>query len=246
MTGKYYNIDCMELMAKYPDKHFDIAIVDPPYGIKADGRSKQSRDFYANGNFRVRVDPRNGSIIKFKTKNYKVGNWDSKIPDQSYFNELFRVSKNQIIWGSNYLIFNQKNLSSGRIFWDKCLPNGLSYSDGELAWCSLQNKITQITYKWTGLFQGESIKEGYKNQGNNKLRESRIHPTQKPIKLYEWILTKYAKPTDVILDTHVGSASSLIACENTGNTYVGCELDKDYYETSLKRLEDHCKQQKLF
>ena len=96
------------------------------------------------------------------------------------------------------------------------------------------------------MMQGKSLKEGHILQGSNKLKESRIHPTHKPIKLYEWILTKYAKPTDLILDTHVGSASSLIACENTGNKYVGCELDKDYYEASFKRLEDHCKQQKLF
>ena len=232
MIGEYYNIDCMQLMAKYPDKHFDLAIVDPPYGIKADGRSKQSRDFYANGTFRIKLDPRSKKQIKYKTKSYKIGDWDNKIPDQNYFDELFRVSKNQIIFGENYLIFNQKNLSSGRIYWNKFVPNGMSYSDGELAWVSMQNKITQINFKWAGMMQGKSLKEGHILQGSNKLKESRIHPTHKPIKLYEWLLIKYAKPTDLILDTHVGSASSLIACENTGNKYVGCELDKDYYEQS--------------
>lgn len=232
MIGEYYNMDCMELMAKYPNKHFDLAIVDPPYGIKAD-------------RFFIRktpaIDPRNGKPIITKPK--KIGYWDNERPNKEYFKELTRVSKNQIIWGGNYFA-DLLPPKSCWIVWDKV--NGKSdQADCELAWTSFDTAVRQIEYMWC-IAQGKSIKDGRVAQGNNKLWEKKIHPTQKPVKLYEWLLTKYAKPTDLILDTYVGSASSLIACENIGNKYAGCELDKDYYEVSLKRLEDHCKQQKLF
>jgi site-specific DNA-methyltransferase (adenine-specific) len=214
MTGEYYNIDCMELMAKYPDKHFDLAIVDPPYGINIGTEIDRSR---------FRPNSSGNSFVKYEAQ-MKDKQWDKQIPDQSYFNELFRVSKNQIIWGGNYFI---EHLKKTRCFivWDKqvFVP---TMSRIELAYTSFK--------KHSQIFICPSA------------QNNRFHATQKPVKLYEWILMKYAKPTDLILDTHVGSASSLIACESTGNTYVGCELDKDYYETSLKRLEDHCKQQKLF
>jgi site-specific DNA-methyltransferase (adenine-specific) len=204
----------MELMAKYPDKHFDLAIVDPPYGI---GVSKGTW----------------GSGKKAKVTNYGKKNWDHTTPNQLYFDELFRVSKNQIIFGANYFISKIPYDSPCWIVWDK--DNSGGFADCELAWSSFKTAVKKFKYTWNGMLQE-----------NMKQKEIRIHPTQKPVKLYEWILTNYAKPTDLILDTHVGSASSLIACENTGNIYVGCELDKDYYEASLKRLEDHCKQQKLF
>jgi site-specific DNA-methyltransferase (adenine-specific) len=216
MTGEYYNVDCMELMAKYPDKHFDLAIVDPPYGIGEDGSRNHTR-----GN-------------KAIPKNYKPfsGN-DIDSPELNYFRELIRVSKNQIIFGANHFISKIPIDSPYWIVWDK--NNTGDFADCELAWTSFKTAVRKFKYTWNGMLQGDM-----------KNKEIRIHPTQKPVKLYEWLLTKYSKPTDLILDTHVGSASSLIACENTGNKYIGCEFDKDYYETSLKRLEDHCKQQKLF
>ena len=214
MIGEYYNMDCMELMAKYPDKHFDLAIVDPPYGIRQDGHRENNRSKLAI------------------SKNYHKALWDQDSPSEEYFKELYRVSKNQFIWGANnYPQYLKK--SPCWIVWDK--DNSGNFADCELAYGSFDTSVRKFKYRWNGMLQ-----EDMKN------KEIRIHPTQKPIKLYEWILTKYAKFTDLILDTHVGSASSLIACENTGNKYVGCELDKDYYEASLKRLEDHCKQQKLF
>lgn len=217
MIGKYYNIDCMEIMAKYPDKHFDLAIVDPPYGIGEDGSKNQTRGFKAT------------------SKNYKPFYGNDKEPaSKEYFNHLFRVSINQIIFGANHFISRIPFDSSCWLVWDKDNKNN-DFADCELAWTSFNTAVRKFKFRWNGMLQ-----EDMKN------KEIRIHPTQKPVKLYEWILTKYAKPTDLILDTHVGSASSLIACENTGNKYVGCELDKDYYEASLKRLEDHCKQQKLF
>ena len=214
MIGEYYNIDCMELMAKYPDKHFDLAIVDPPYGINVGTEIDRSK---------FRPNSSKNAFTKYE-KQMQEKQWDKSIPNKNYFNELFRVSKNQIIWGGNYFLEFLKNTRCFLI-WDKqvFVP---TMSRIELAYTSFR--------KHSQIFICPSA------------QNDRFHATQKPIKLYEWILTKYAKPTDLILDTHVGSASSIIACENTGNKYVGCELDKDYYEASLKRLEDHCKQQKLF
>lgn len=217
MIGEYYNMDCMELMAKYPDKHFDLAIVDPPYGIDV-----INTGFVGGGKLA-------------KAKNYGSKNWDKNAPLYSYFIELKRISKNQIIWGANHFIQNIPNANSSCwIVWDKDNKNN-DFADCELAWTSFKTAVRKFKFKWNGMLQE-----------NMKNKEIRIHPTQKPVKLYEWILTKYAKPTDLILDTHVGSASSLIACENTGNKYVGCELDKDYYKESMKRLTNHLKQGKLF
>lgn len=218
MIGQYYNIDCMELMAKYPDKHFDLAIVDPPYGIGEDGSKNHTR-----GN------------KKAIAKNYKpfIGN-DIDSPEIKYFEELFRVSKNQIIFGANHYISKIPYDSSCWIVWDK--NNGNSdFADCEIAWTSFNTAVRKFKYTWNGMLQ-ESMKN----------KEIRVHPTQKPIKLYEWILQKYSKESDLILDTHVGSASSLIACENMNRKYVGCELDKYYYEESMKRLTNHLKQGKLF
>jgi len=211
MNGTYLNIDCMELMATLPDKSIDLAIVDPPYGIGAD---------------KEKYTPINITWQSKKRVGYKSKEWDSFIPNDKYFTELFRVSKNQIIWGGNYF-----GLIGGYIFWNKkeTMP---TYTKGELAYCSSINKIDYFEYLWSG----------YKKE----IPEERIHPTQKPVKLYEWLLTNYAKPNDLILDTHVGSASSLIACENLGFKYIASELDKDYYSQSLQRLQNHLAQGKLF
>lgn len=216
MIGEYYNEDCMTLMSRYKDKHFDLAIVDPPYGIHEKlfiNTEKQNK-----GN-------------KFALL-YKQKQWDKERPPKEYFIELQRVSKNQIICGGNYFT-DLLPVSSGWIIWDKEGDN-LTVVNNELIWTSF-NKSIKTFRRCHGLDKGFMNKEG-KN----------IHPTQKPVKLYEWILQNYSKESDLILDTHVGSASSLIACENMNRKYAGCELDKDYYEQSLKRLEDHCKQQKLF
>jgi len=195
---EYFNEDCMIGMARYPDKHFDLAIVDPPYGI----------DINSSG----RLGHYGG---KGKT-------WDSCIPNGEYFKELQRVSKNQIIWGGNYF-----QLPPTRCFliWDKQQPEGVSFASCEFAWTSY-DLSAKTFYKRP---QGQ-------DDGN------RIHPTQKPVALYKWLLTNYAKPGDKILDTHVGSASSLIACYDLGFDAVGFELDEDYYHASLERLQKHQKQ----
>ena len=200
------NEDNMELMARYPDNYFDLAIVDPPYGIIESGGQK------------------GGVSEKFKNRAYTNGSidkWDNK-PKTEYFEELFRVSKNQIIWGGNYFKLPP---TRGIIFWDKMQPFE-TYSKGELAWTSFSNPAN--LFKLDNRYKGK------------------IHPTQKPVKLYEWLLMNYAKEGDKILDTHLGSGSIAIACHNLGFELTACELDKDYYEAAIKRLEQHKAQQRLF
>ena len=171
----------------------------------------------------------------------KTGNGDNEPPSEEYFNELMRVSKNQIIFGCNYFDYQ---LIGGRIVWDKC-NEGSDQSDAEIAYCSMNDRVDIFHYMWRGMFQGKSITEGTIQQGNKRLNEKRIHPTQKPVALYEWLLNRYAKPNDIILDTHVGSASSLIACYNTNHKFVGFELDEYYYKVSKQRLDTEMAQMRL-
>lgn len=198
----FYNMDCMEGMKQFPDKFFDLAIVDPPYGIGIDGQKAC-----------VCKNP------KHNRKQHIQKSWDSSIPDNTYFEELFRVSKNQIIWGANYFVKHLQQGTKGWIVWDKG-QHGLTMSDCELAFSSF-NCPTRVKV----MNRVELLKDGT------------IHPTQKPIALYSWLLNNYAKPGDKILDTHVGSASSLIACHNLGFQYVGFELDPDYFKAASDRLE---------
>ncbi len=193
----YYNMDCMEGMKEFPDKYFELAIVDPPYGIER----------FKHG----------GSVVNKYGDESRV--WNNTKPTQEYFNELFRVSKSQIIWGANNF---ELPTSEYFIIWDKVNPENFSFAMCEMAWtnCKKPAKIFKF----------------------NSIQNDRMHPTQKPVKLYEWLLNNYAKQGYKILDTHVGSASSLIACHNLGFQYVGFELDKEYYEQSLKRLETVKKQ----
>ena len=222
--SEFINADCLEVMAKYPNGYFDLAIVDPPYFS-----GPEKRKYYG----------RKVSSIGVKRLYGETSEW--KVPDKDYFEELFRVSKNQIIWGVNYFDYH---FGSGRIVWDKV--NGQSsFSDCELAYCSLHESTRLFRYMWNGMMQGKSISEGHIQQGNKLLNEIRIHPTQKPVNLYIWLLQNYASDGDRILDTHVGSASSLIACEELGFDYVGCELDKDIFESSNRRLQIYKRQIKL-
>jgi len=212
---KITNEDNMELMARYEDNHFDLAIVDPPYGIDADESA------HKNG---IRCKP-NGF------KGHKKGNWDNATPSKEYFIELQRVSKNQIIWGGNYFTEHLKPVMSW-ICWDK-MQHNFTFADGELAWNSFGNKLKIFQYA-RGNESGfaPKIKAGLKIGLN-------IHPTQKPIALYEWLLMHYAKEGDKILDTHLGSGSIAIACHNLGFDLTACELDTDYYNAAMKRLKQH-------
>lgn len=224
--NKLYNIDCMEGMKLIPDKYFDLAIVDPPYFT---GPNK--RKFYG----------RNINKLKIRRKNYEpIESWD--IPSKEYFEELKRVSKNQIVWGINYFDYY---LGPGLIIWDKV--NGEStFSDCEVAYCSMHNKTKMFRYMWNGMMQGKSISEGHIMQGDKSRNEVRIHPTQKPVNLYKWILLNYAKQGDKILDTHVGSASSLVACYEMGYEFLGFEKDKNMFNLANKRLSDVMNQINFF
>lgn len=205
----YYNMDCMDGMKEFPDKYFDLAVIDPPYGIGENGSKNKSR----------------GKIAK--AKDYKTfAGKDAAPPDNKFFKELFRISKNQIIFGANHFISRIPFDSSCWIVWDK--NNGNSdFADCELAWTSFKSAVRKFKYTWQGMLQ-----EDMKN------KEFRIHPTQKPVALYRWIFEKYAEKGMKILDTHVGSASSLIAAHDAGLQYVGFELDKYYYDVSKNGLKN--------
>lgn len=222
----------MEAMKEMPDKAFDLAIVDPNYGRKEHGGTNRSGMCLQA----------NGARIYVEGDKYKKKAWDDRPADPSYFMELRRVSQHQIIWGCNYYA---DNFGPGRIIWDK-VNDGADQSDAEIAYNSLTNRVDMFRFMWRGMMQGESVANGTKQQGNKALNEKRIHPTQKPVKLYEWLLKNYAKPGDRILDTHGGSCSIAIACDNLDFDLTCFEIDAEYYEKAVKRLEEHKRQQRLF
>ena len=206
MNNTFENRDCMEGMKEYPDNHFDLAICDPEYGI----------------NVNHNIGRRRGDL----KSNYKKVTWDTKPPEQIYFNELFRVSKNQIIWGANHFVDLISRRSPCWVVWDKLFSVDVSFASVELAYTSFESVTKRIAL--------------------SSQRKNGIHPTQKPVPLYLWLLKNYAKPGDLILDTHVGSASSLIACEKLGFSYVGYELDVDYYKAACGRLNEFRQQIDMF
>jgi len=215
------HIDCMEYMATLPDKAFELAIVDPPYGIGEDGSKDKSR-------IRATAEWRNPIC-----KGYKAGGWDNATPTNEYFTELQRVSCNQIIWGANHMADLIAKRSPCWVVWDK--DNSGDFADCELAYTSFKTAVRKFRYRWNGMIQ--------ENMAN---KEIRIHPTQKPAALYEWLLTNYAKPGDRILDTHLGSGSSAIAAHYGGFEFVGCELDEDYYKAAVQRFESATAQLAMF
>ena len=227
MISEAFNIDCMEYMQGLPDKSFDLAISDPPYFS-----GPEKRQFYGQ-----RISNRGVKRI-----DYAVGeHWE--IPTDAFYKELCRVSKNQITWGINY--FDFKDVPVGRIVWDKC--NGdISFSDCEIASCSMITTVRKFTFMWNGMMQGKSMSEGDVAQGNKALNEKRIHPTQKPTALYVWLLKKFAKHGDRILVTHLGSGSSRIAAYELGFDFVECEKDKTYFEKEEERFKDYISQMRLF
>lgn len=207
------NEDNMALMARYPDKYFDLAIVDPPYGIGAD-------------------KAQNAGGEKWGYKEYKATDWDASIPTVEYFKELFRVSKNQIVWGGNYMTEHLPP-SMGWIIWDKG-QRGFSLADGEMAWTSFNKAMRIFEFSRAGCIKS-----------NNTMIE-KFHPTAKPFELYKYCLDKYAKEGDKILDTHLGSGSIAIACHDYGFDLTACELDKEYYNKAIERIKNHVSQAKLF
>ena len=213
------NEDNMELMARYPDKYFDLAIVDPPYGIGFAGFDKH----YGGGK------------AKAKTTLHKpFAGGDKKSPDNEYFIELFRISKNQIIWGANHFISKIPFDSSCWVIWNK-INGDNPFADAELAWTSFETAVRVFEFKWQGMLQGDM-----------KNKETRIHPTQKPVALYKWLLDKYAQQGNKILDTHLGSGSIAIACHDYGFDLTACELDKEYFDKAMQRITNHTNQLNLF
>ena len=199
--------DCMELMGTFPDGHFDLAIVDPPYGIGA----------YATGSM--------GGGVLAKKSTYAPTKWDTSAPPTEYFTELRRVSRNQIVWGANHFIDRMPWASSCWIVWDK--QNGENYfADCELAWASFGGAVRKFEYRWQGMLQG-----------NMAEKEQRIHPPQKPVALYRWLLDRYAKPGQRILDTHLGSGSHAIAAHYAGVHLTACEIDPDYFAAAQERIK---------
>ncbi len=227
---KITNEDNMDLMARYEDNHFDLAIVDPPYGI---------------GNIIRHSRGGNQKADNFHFDDGRDMNWNNSIPSIDYFNELIRISKNQIIWGGNYYSSLLKD-SRCWIVWDKN-NGGSSFSDAELAYTSFDKTVSIYKFTWHGMIQGDM-----------KNKEKRIHPTQKPVQLYEWLLMNYANKGNPlindfyilrsyrILDTHLGSGSIAIACHNLGFDLTACELDPDYYKSAMKRLKEHQSQIRMF
>ncbi len=222
MISKVVLGDCMNVLPKFPDNFFDLAVVDPPYFS-----GPEKRKYYG----------RSVSPIGVQRVYEQCEEWE--IPTKEYFDELFRVSKNQIIWGINYFEVG-RHIGSGRIVWDKC--NGASsFSDCEIAYCSMINSVRLFPLMWNGMFQAKSISEGRTQQGNKKLNEKRIHPTQKPVMLYDWIFQKFAQPGQKIIDTHLGSGSSRISAYKSGLDFYGIEKDKSVLEKSNKRFADFMK-----
>ena len=240
----FYNMDCMDGMREFPDKYFDLAIVDPPYGIHITERhvwpgkgSKTVRKVAVIGKNERKPRPTDKASWNFyknpADRRFYHPFDDSSPPDETYFRELIRVSKNQIIWGGNFFL-DYLGAATCFVVWDKGRRN-MDQADCELAWTSLPGQSRIFNFKWNGMLQ-EDMKE----------KEYRIHPTQKPMRLYEWLLQKFAKQGDVILDTHVGSASSLVACQRLGFKYVGFEIDEDYYNLAKHRLETEGAQMTIF
>lgn len=215
--NRLYNLDCKQAMKQIPDKYFELAIVDPPYGIGENGTKNHTRSKLA------------------KSKDYKsyAGN-DSAPPDQEYFRELFRISKNQVIFGANHFISKIPYDSSCWIVWDKENGNN-DFADCELAWTSFKSAVRIFRFRWSGMLQGDM-----------KNKEIRIHPNQKPVPLYQWIIGRWANPGDKIIDTHAGSGSCLVAAYRAQHKFLGFELDKDYFTSADKRLRDEMAQMTIF
>jgi len=221
-VSEVFNEDCLEGMLRYPNKFFDLAILDPPYGRgEHGGKNRGSLVKQINGN-RTFVDG----------GKYSLKAWDKEPPGQIFFEEVFRVSKRQIIWGCNYF---PMVWGPGRIIWDKC-NDGSDQSGAEIAFNSMTDRVDLFRFMWRGMLQGKSISEGHIQQGNKQFNEKRIHPTQKPIALYGWLLQNFGRLGDRILDTHMGSQSSRIAALRLGYDFYGWEIDEQYFVDGCQRF----------
>lgn len=225
--SEVYFCDCMEYMKTIPDKYFELAMVDPNYGIGASKPSEKPST----------IKQKNGNRLKVKNPTYTHKDWDDTSATKEYFDECIRVSKNQIIWGVNYYDYD---FGKGRLVWDKINGNS-DQMDCEIAYCSYNDRTDLIYFMWAGMMQGiycgKDIRKAIIQQGNKALNEERIHPTQKPVALYKYLIENYASKDDKILDTHLGSQSSRIASYDLGFDFYGCELDEEYFKSGCERFE---------
>lgn len=219
------NADCMDLMRQYPDKYFDLAVADPPYYSGPERRGNYGGDRSATG---------------VQRRDYPVTTaWE--VPGSEFFAELERVSKRYIVWGCNYYDYV---FAHGRIVWDKCNGNS-SFSDCEIAATNCHDSVRLFRYMWNGMMQGKSVTEGHIMRGNKAMNDVRIHPTQKPIDLYRWIYSRYATPGDKIIDTHLGSGTSRRAAFDYGLNFIGCELEKCYFDLQEQVFAEYTAQMRM-
>ena len=214
-----YNMDCLEAMRAMPDNAFDLAVVDPPYGGVGKGGYMHNQS--------------SGGVAKHP--NYHTALWQQEKPTGEYFAELFRVSENQVIWGGNYYTTLIGKDTQCWVVWDKQKADGLLFADFEIAWTSFDRASRMFRFMWNGMLQGDM-----------KNKENKIHPTQKPVALYAWLYSTFAKPGDKILDTHLGSGSSRIAAYDAGLDFAGYEIDKTYFDLQEERFRKHTAQYSLF
>ena len=217
MTNIVHNIDCKKFIRTIPDKHYDITFIDPPYGLNMT---------------KMRLGKGNSKALAPSTQYVETEHWDNKAPSKQFFKELIRISKNQIIFGANHFIQNIPNANAKCwLVWDKAVPDGMSYAQAELAWTSFDKTVKKFNIAWNGF-----------RQQNMRNREQRIHPTQKPVMLYQAILNMFANPGDIIFDGFVGSGSIRIACHKLGYDFEGCEINKSYYDLQEQRYNDFLQQ----
>ena len=224
-----FNEDCMDVMGRYPDQYFDLSVVDPVYGEVTKG------GYCSN---------KGGGIAG--QSNYDNSVWNQPKTSPEYFDELFRVSKHQIIWGGNFFAEEIGRNSPCWIVWDKCHPPGVSFADAELAWTSFPGAVRIFRYMWNGMNQGKSIDYGHVMQGNKGMNEVRRHPMQKPVNLYRWIYREFKiQPGAKILDTHLGSGTNRIAAYDVGLDFVGCEVVKRYFDDQERAFQEHAAQLRM-
>ena len=237
MENVVYLIDCMEYMKGIPDRYFDIAIVDPPYFS-----GPEKKRYYGNSTGKSKHSKTQApQTVKRRTYEPLEDSWE--VPDEAYFDELRRISREQIIFGINY--FTHLSYVPGRIVWYKCNEYS-SYSDAEIALCTFHTSVRLFEYMWNGMMQGRSLEEGRVQQGDKRKNEERIHPTQKPLALYRWILLHYALPGFKVFDSHAGSGSLRLVCYDLSLHFEGCEKDEGYWKAQEERYRKYISQKQLF
>lgn len=236
MKSEVFLMDCMDLMASYGDGHFDLAVCDVPYGINVGNMAFVSA--------RNPAKQKNGTKLNLPAKKYAVNDFDRATPTQEYFNELRRVSKHQIVFGVEYV--NWDGMGSGRIKWNKCVPEGVSFKGYELAYCSSIDYTHEIVLLWSGLCQAKSLSEPTTQQGNKRLNEKRIHPCHKPILLYDAIYRTFAASGMKVLDTHLGGGSNRISANKNNMEFTAAEIDVNYFHAQEKRFKQYKAQLKMF